>query len=137
MREGIDAAVAELTGARPIINDQLDLGLVSGVTAPTLDMRVIKSGRTSEVTHGIITGVEGVRTIPYGGFDRIVRHVVHIAQAPEGGQVSAGGDSGSWWLEEGTNKVVGLHFAGDNFPAYGLAIAIPQVLDALNVDVVT
>jgi endonuclease G len=136
MNEGIDAAVATLSGEREILNDQLDLGPVSGVTAPMLDMHVTKSGRTSEVTHGIITGVGGVKTIPYAGFERIVRHIVHIAQTPERGEVSAPGDSGSWWLEKGTNKAVGLHFAGDNMPEYGLAIAMPQVLAALNVDII-
>ena len=54
----------KLTGTRSWRNDQLDLGPVSGVTSPTLGMRVQKSGRSSEVTDGVITGIEGVRTDP-------------------------------------------------------------------------
>jgi endonuclease G len=135
MNDGIDAAVATLTGARPMINHQLGLGPVTGVTMPTTDMLVTKSGRTSEITEGIITGIEGLKAIPYGGFSRIVKHIIHIAQAPEGGNVSAPGDSGSWWLEKGTNKAVGLHFAGADLPEYALAISMPYVLDALNIDI--
>jgi hypothetical protein len=135
MNDGIDAAVAEISGSRAVINQQLGLGPVSGLTSPKLGLRVTKSGRASEVTEGIIDGVDGVVTIPYGNFNRIVRHVVHIAQTPEGGNVSSPGDSGSWWLEKETKKAVALHFAGDNDPEYGLAISMPQVLDALNVDI--
>jgi endonuclease G len=99
-------------------------------------MHVIKSGRGSEITEGIVTGVEGLYKIPYGGLERIVRHVVHIAQAPGSQQTSAGGDSGSWWLEKSSYKAVGLHFAGSDKPEFGLAIAMSKVLNALNVDIV-
>lgn len=137
MRLGLDAAIAELTDARPIINNQLGLGSVAGVTTPTLGMQVFKSGRTSGLTNGVIDGVEGLQTIPYGGFYRTVRHVVHIMQSPEGGEISRGGDSGAWWLEAGSNRAVGLHFAGDDQPEYGLATAMPQVLAALGVEIIT
>jgi hypothetical protein len=134
MNVGIDAAVAELTHERETTNNQFELGSVTGVGEPMPDMRVKKSGRASKVTRGIITGVGGVRAIPYGGIKRVVQHVVHIAKVPDSDQVSAPGDSGSWWLEESTDKVVGLHFAGSNVPEYGLAIRMANVLNALNVD---
>jgi endonuclease G len=137
MDQFIDAAVAELNGARPLINDMMELGPVTGASAPTLGMRVVKSGRRTDVTEGIVTGIEGRTAMYYGGIERVIRHVAHIAQTPEGGPVSAGGDSGSWWLEKGPNRAVGLHFAGSDTPEYGLAIAMPQVLDALKVDIVT
>lgn len=137
MNQGIDAAVAVLTDDRSWINNQLDIGPVLGVTDPAIDMVVTKSGRASEVTEGIITGVGGVKTIPYGGFNRVVRHVVHIAQTPARGEVSNPGDSGSWWLDRDSKRAVGLHFAGDSLPEYGLAFAMPQVLDVLNIDIVT
>lgn len=137
MDKGIDAAVARLAGNRPIVNDQIGLGPVLGVMEPVLGSRVIKSGRASGITEGIVTGLEGIITIPYRGFRRIIRHLVHIAQTPERGQVSTGGDSGSWWLEKETKKAVGLHIAGSDLPEYGLAIAMPEVLDALNVDIIT
>ena len=137
MEDGIDAAVAMVNDFRSWKNDQLDLGAVSGVVSPQPDMQVTKSGRTSEVTEGMVTGVGGVKMIRYGRFERIVRNIIHIAPSPEGGEVSAPGDSGSWWLEKNSNNVAGLHFAGDNLPEYGLAIDMPVVMDYLNVELAT
>lgn len=134
MNQGIDAAVAKLTDAR-WTNDQLNVGPVSGVTAPLLGMRVVKSGRGSGVTKGVIDGVEGEYPIEYGGFPRKIKHVYRIVPVPASGEVSRGGDSGSWWLEEDTKRAVALHFAGYNDPETALAIAMPQVLEALNVHV--
>jgi len=133
MERYIDAAVARLTGARPLTNDQLGLGPVTGAGAPRVGMRVTKSGCGSGVTTGMITGLEGRRVEHYHGVRRVIRHTVHIARTPAGGEVSRRGDSGSWWLEEETRRAVGLHFAGSDVPEYGVAIAMPQVLDALNV----
>lgn len=136
MDQLIDAAVAELTGTRQQINDQLDIGPVTGVETPQLGMRLVKSGRRTGVTTGIVSGIGGRMTLSYRGVQRVVRDVVHIAPVPAGGEVSAGGDSGSWWLNTANNAAVGLHFAGSNAPEYALAIAMPQVLDALNVDII-
>ena len=47
------------------------------------------------------------------------------------------GDSGAWWLEENSLRAVGLHCAGNRNPSWGLALSMPEVLDALNVDVLT
>ncbi len=139
MNVDIDAAVAELTDDRAVINHQFELEGVTGLGDPRPDMRVLKSGRGSQVTKGIITssGFGGVAKITYGGLTRLIHHVFHIFKVPDSDQVSTGGDSGSWWLEEGTNKVVGLHFAGNSVyepKEYGLAIIMKNVLNALNVD---
>jgi len=133
----MDAAVAELTGTRPLVNDQLELAPVTGVTAPRLDMPVTKSGYGSAVTTGIITGIEGRRVEYYQDIPQVIRHIVHVAPSPAQGEVSRKGDSGSWWIEAGTQRAVALHFAGSNFPEYGLGIAMPQVLDALGVYIAT
>lgn len=137
MDQFIDAAVAELTGPRSLINEQLGLGPVTGVTQPVLGLIVTKSGRRTGVTSGVITGIDGRQVMTYAGVQRVIRHVVHIAGTPNGAQVSDKGDSGAWWLEQETRQAVGLHFAGSDLPEYGLAIAMPPVLDALNVDIVT
>lgn len=136
MTEGIDAAVAKLlTDARPWINDQLDIGAVSGVGSPRLGMQVVKSGRGSERTEGVVDGVLGDYPIRYGGLPRKIRHVYRIAPLT-GTEVSRGGDSGAWWLEQDTRKAVALHFAGFDYPMEAaLAIAMPQVLEALRVDI--
>lgn len=139
MRQGLDAAVATLNDRRPLVNDQMGLGPVTGDTEPQLGMRVCKSGRRSDVTHGIVTGIEGVQKMRYRyGGERLIRHVIHIAPRYRGTQVSAPGDSGSWWLVDAeSHRVVGLHFAGCDRPEYALALAMPRVLEALHVDIVT
>jgi endonuclease G len=134
MLRGVDAAVAELTDARPMLNEQVGLGAVRGVAAPRIDMHVVKCGRSSGITEGIISGLSGEYPTTYGGFSAKIQHVVHIRPLRFGDEVSRGGDSGSWWLDKATNQVVGLHFAGDDEPEYALAIAMPQVLEALQVD---
>jgi endonuclease G len=132
----IDAAVAELENNRKVINDQFGLAPVNGVAHPKPGMRVIKSGRGSKKTEGTITGrVDNIFPMNYWGYIRTIRHVFHIIRDHGSYQVSAGGDSGSWWLDKDTNKVVGLHFAGTKDGKYGLAISMPNVLNALNVDI--
>lgn len=138
MAAGIDAAVATLTGRRELINDQLGIGPVTGVDLAFPGMRVTKSGRASERTSGIVDAVDGVASIPYtGGITRMIRHVVTIVPARGLGDVSRPGDSGSFWLSEGSNRAIGLHFAGSDLPERALAIDMQQVLDALGVDLVT
>ena len=137
MDQFIDAAVAELTGDRPLVNEQLGLGPVTGVRPPMPGVRITKSGRRTGVTAGLITGIEGRQMMTYAGVRRMIRHVVHIAQGPERTPVSAPGDSGAWWLEQDTRRAIGLHFAGSDVPEYGLAVAMPPVLDSLNVDIAT
>jgi endonuclease G len=137
MSQGLDAAVAEMTGNRTIINHQYELGQVTGVIHPERGLQVVKSGRTTGVTYGVITGVDGYRVENYDGRRQIIRNIIHIAQAPEGGAVSSAGDSGSIWMEQSTNRAVGLHFAGSDAPEYGLALALPHVLEALQVNLAT
>jgi len=98
-----------------------------------MGMNVIKSGRTTDVTRGRVTGVEGVFRGYYAGVNRLIRHVITIVPRVDGAQVSAAGDSGSFWLDEETMHAVGLHFAGQDAPERALAIDMQQVLDALNV----
>lgn len=135
MQQNLDAAVARLNRARPIINEQLEIGSVTGVRSPQLGMTVIKSGRRSKVTTGMITGIAGQTVLSYGGYQRIIKNIVHIVQVNVDDEVSAPGDSGSWWLEQDSRRVVGLHFAGSNNPEYGLAISMPEVLNALDVEI--
>lgn len=137
MNKGIDAAVAKLNELRQWSVDQLDIGPVTGSSKPSFGMRVVKSGRKSEVTQGMIDGFDGEYPIRYAGMSHTIKHVNRIIPQPGNNQVSAKGDSGSWWLEEDTHNAVALHFAGYNFPETALAISMPEVLDALNIRILT
>ena len=130
----LDAAVAVLNDRRDFVNQQLSVGSVKGVSRARLGMEVEKSGRSSRRTSGRVTGIGGVARLRYDRIERIIRNVVTIDQL--GGEVSAGGDSGSWWLDATTNEAVGLHFAGSNNPERGLAMDMQSVLDALNIDII-
>jgi hypothetical protein len=133
MAMNLDAAVATLTGNRGIVNDQLGLGSITGVRSATQGLRVVKSGRTSGITHGVVTGLSGVAQISYSGIPRTIRHVIAIDPLM-GGEVSRPGDSGSAWLAADDRQAVGLHFAGGDAPERGLAIDMATVLAALDVE---
>lgn len=136
MNAGIDAAVARLNGRRALTHTQYQLGAPTGVTEPILGMRLVKSGRASGITRGMVTAIEGVVKIRYRMGERLIRRVCHIVPVSNGLQASAPGDSGSFWLNADTNEAVGLHFAGADQPEYALAINMAAVESALNVDVV-
>ena len=135
MKSNIDAAIAKLNNRRSLVNEQLEVGKVNGATEPELGRVVIKSGCSSRVTQGLISGINGQTVIRYDGMHRVIKHIVHIAPVVSGSEVSAAGDSGSWWLEKDSRLAVGLHFAGSNQPEYGLAISMPAVLNSLNVEI--
>jgi endonuclease G len=99
-------------------------------------MEVVKSGRRTGVTFGVVRGVEGVANLTYGFVGRVIRKVVTIEPRSAVEEVSAGGDSGSWWLDRATMRAVGLHFAGSDSPETGLALDMQEVLDQLRVDIV-
>jgi endonuclease G len=136
MSSGLDAAVAELTGGRRLINDQFELGPVKGVGWAELGMKVVKSGRRTAITYGLVTAVDGTLKMSYNGVDRLIRSVVTIEPRPGRREASAGGDSGSIWLEESTMRAVGLHFAGSDDPERALAMDMQPVLDALHVNMI-
>jgi len=135
MPANLDAAVATLGGNRRLVSDQFDLGPVRGADRATLGMEVIKSGRRTAVTRGVVTAIEGVVRVRYDDLDRVIRDVVTIEPRGRFGEVSAPGDSGSWWLDEETMSAVGLHFAGSDQPERALALDMPTVLQALDVDI--
>jgi endonuclease G len=135
MSSNLDAAVARLTGDRQLINQQFDLGRVSGVGRAQLGMEVVKSGRQTAITRGRVTAVAGTVKINYNGVNRLIRNVVAI-EPRLGSQVSDKGDSGSFWLQEPAMYAVGLHFAGSDHPELALALDMQPVLDALNINLV-
>lgn len=136
----VDAAIAEV---RPNKVDSsgtiLDIGQVAagGGVAPTLDMAVAKSGRTTGFTQGKVTAVNVTVDIKYdgrrcgggSGTARFVGQIV-IQDGPGGtpAPFSAAGDSGSLIAQDGVScrGAVGLLFAGSSSTTIGNPIG--QVL---------
>ncbi|MDA0180076.1 DNA/RNA non-specific endonuclease [Solirubrobacter phytolaccae] len=117
-----DCAIASVEG-RGAEETILELGVpVRRLGDPELGDRVVKSGRTTGVTYGVVTRVHTITKIAYGpaheeqigGFE-IGPDADHPATD---GEISDGGDSGAAWLArdaEGaaTDMMLGLHFAGE------------------------
>lgn len=117
-----DCAVASIED-RGFDPAQLELDVVpQELGDPELGDPVVKSGRTTGVTHGRVARVDVIAKIDYGeagpheiGCFEIARDP---ARKPAGGELSDGGDSGSAWLFKAANGrptrvLAGLHFAGE------------------------
>lgn len=103
----VDAAVAAL--AEAATSDILGIGDYSQLGEPSLGQRVVKSGRTSGVTQGTITGLDATIQINYP----------RTGLATFEGQIILDpmlqpGDSGSAILDYATRAVVGLGFAASD-----------------------
>ena len=118
----MDAAVADLDLGVEHDLQAVGVGDITGTTEPTLGLLVVKSGRTTAVTHGVVDGVSLTVPIDYGGDVGVVTLTdqVHIVPRPPwptvDSEISMGGDSGSVWLEASTRRAVALHFGGENDP---------------------
>ncbi|WP_329611540.1 DNA/RNA non-specific endonuclease [Kitasatospora herbaricolor] len=140
-----DCAVAAVKDRRfdPTI---LELGVApTALGDPQLGDKVIKSGRTTGVTHGVVRRVDTMAKIQYEGAGEQLIGCFEIAVDPEhlpaDGEVSSGGDSGSAWMFTGpdgnaTTVVAGLHFGGEtagNPDEHALACLPASVFEKLGI----
>jgi hypothetical protein len=105
----IDAAVARPMNLGVLQDMILEIGVIKGITAPTLNMLVRKSGRTTALTTGEITVLETTVTVNYG-WDLMATFEDQILTNP----MSQGGDSGSLLVAGNAPLAVGLLFAGSD-----------------------
>ena len=118
-----DCAIATVED-RSFERDIFELGVeVEQLAEPELGDKLVKSGRTTSVTHGVVTRIHTIAKIDYdapvgeqsiGGFEIGLDE----DNLPGNGEISQGGDSGAVWLVKGSSgkpaKVMaGLHFAGE------------------------
>ena len=144
-----DCAVATIE-SRKFTDEILALNVVpKRVAKVNLDDLVVKSGRTTGVTYGVVTRVGVTANINYGGITGTKKiGCFEIRPNPQKAdltkEISSRGDSGSIWLIDGTadeqDIVVGLHFAGEIDPdpseEHALACNIHSVLEKLDVSFV-
>jgi endonuclease G len=117
-----DCALARIEG-RKVEREIFELDVTPRRMAQVaLGDKVIKSGRTTGVTYGIVRRVDVIAKINYrpptgeqaiGGFEI----GVDPARKPGDGEISKGGDSGCFWAiargAKATDIFAGLHFAGE------------------------
>lgn len=96
---------------------------IEHICEPEYGDKVIKSGRTTNVTNGVVVRVGVVTEINYGdhtGYQEIGCFEIGIDEAnkPFNGEISSPGDSGAVWViankGKATNIMAGLHFAGES-----------------------
>lgn len=125
----VDAAVAKPVSTECIDPDIIEIGMVTGVLKPELNMKVQKSGRTSGLTSGHVRVLH--TTLKVDMDDN--RYAVFEDQVVTD-MVSKPGDSGSLVVTE-NGEAIGLLFAGSDRSA--IFSPIQNVLSALDVVMVS
>ncbi|HLV00510.1 MAG TPA: hypothetical protein VKZ59_04545 [Acidobacteriota bacterium] len=109
----VDASIA-LTNTQLASEEIFDVGIPTAQLAfPSPGMEVIKSGRTTDVTTGVVDAVNVTVLVNYGADCGTARFVGQTIITP--GTFSDSGDSGSVILDQETNAPVALLFAGGPF----------------------
>ncbi|UKA52309.1 DNA/RNA non-specific endonuclease [Arthrobacter sp. FW305-BF8] len=143
-----DCAVATIEG-RGIEPEILGIGTApQELGEPEIGDKVMKSGRTTGVTHGVVRRVDVIAKLTYGteGEHAIGGFEIGLDQQnlPDDGEISRGGDSGSAWIFKNANGspgtvLAGLHFAGETGATtdeYALACLPQSVFEKLEITLV-
>jgi hypothetical protein len=124
----VDCAIAEAASKSIVSKDILFIGPPNGTADAAIDMQVHKFGRTTGYRVGRITSVETDVTVGYEmGSVQFTNQILIVGRNNQ--PFSAAGDSGSLILQRGTNRAVGLLFAGST--SHTIANHIGEVLQAL------
>lgn len=139
-----DAGIALLNGKRPLMPIIFETNVfLKGVRNPTIGDILVKSGRTTGVTYGMIDGI-GNYFLNYSvGEKRIdgFKIVPRKPGNPDNDEISSRGDSGSIWYDPNSYEAVGLHFAGEitSEPSeeYAISCYASKVFKRLNISLPT
>lgn len=117
-----DCALARIR-MRGFEREIIDLGVVPKRLAEVaIDDKLVKSGRTTRKTYGVVRRTDVMAKINYGAPKGAVaiggfEIGVDPKHMPVNGEISMGGDSGSAWMiadgGKSTDIFAGLHFAGE------------------------
>lgn len=116
----LDCIAAEVPPAVGSVREILGIQKVTSEAQPVAGMTVIKSGRDTGVTEGVIERVSG---------DEVIIGVP--PSFPSDYELSGVGDSGSVWVEQGTGAAVALHRAGSVADRKAFGTSFPRVLTTL------
>ena len=117
-----DCALAKIR-RRAFKREILDLNVAPKRLADVdIGDKVIKSGRTTNITRGIVRRIDVMAKIDYKGSTGVVavgcfEIGVDASYSLSNGEISMGGDSGSVWMmaepSDAKDVLAGLHFAGE------------------------
>ena len=122
----VDCALARPVNKEIVDTNILEIGQINEIREAEIDMKVIKSGRTTGLTEGRITAIDSTVTVNIDD-DKQAIFTDQIVMSP----ISKGGDSGSLVLDKDRN-VIGLLFAGSNKAT--VCNKISNVMKELNID---
>ncbi len=110
------------------------IALIDDATTPVAQLQVFKSGSTTGLTHGLMSGYTSA---PYTRSDDGTQfNIPQLSILPDpafGENVSQKGDSGSVWVHRATGRPVALHHSGRDNPDRATASFIEDVFTQLNV----
>ncbi len=124
----VDCAVARPVDETAILDEILEVGVISGTSQASLGMQIRKSGRTTAFTTGEVTVIDATVNVSYGP-GRTAQFDNQIVAGP----MSQGGDFGSLVVAGNSQQAVGLLFAGSDQST--IINPIQAVLDCLNVTI--
>lgn len=110
------------------------INLLSDPATPMEQLRVFKSGATTGLTHGLMTGFT---TAPFTReSDGTQFNISQLSIGPDAmfnENVSMPGDSGSIWVHRATGRPVALHHSGRDNPDRATASFLEDVATQLNI----
>lgn len=115
----VDAAVARPIQSRDVSASIIGVRMPQGVDQALFGMRVIKVGRTSQVTTGFVTNVNATMVCGYEGGTLFGQFRHQIVTTP----MLSGGDSGSLLMDLPGLNAVGLGFCGSSLRSFHNHIA--------------
>lgn len=107
----VDAALAQADDPKLFVQEVLALGPVNGSMEPARRIAVVKNGRTTQLTEGVVRDVDADIKVEYDTGVALFTDQVRITGVGRPA-FSRAGDSGSVILDAKTNAAVGLLFAG-------------------------
>ncbi len=127
-----DAAIAEIA-PDTVLDEICAIGPLTGKVVPTRNLTVLKHGRTTGLTRGVITDVDADIRVDYreAGVALFVNTVV-IRGLPPTTPFSAGGDSGSL-IVDAQHRACALLFAGSGTTDVTFANPLNTVLRRLRI----
>ncbi len=126
----VDAAIAKPLDQRLIMGSIHRLGIPKGSQEATLNMDVIKTGRTTGTTANKVIAIDSTVAVNYGA-----GRIAYFKNQFMTRDMSNGGDSGSLLLNRANRNAVGLLFAGSS--QVTIFNNIHNVMMALKVDLLT